>query len=195
MPLAALLTNPAVHRRHQLMLLQLMAIAEAGCPAGSIAGTAAVQGAAADSAESLCCSNSMAGGAVTEGGVEVTAVAAAVVTAALQHYGLLRCDQYQQQFLRNSAAACTERRSSADDNDSSDANSTQGISCRSSTQQQQQLGTAASVADLLVWLSRSGQTEAVLLRVLEVAQGEQQLAQQVRVIDNKQLPQCTMDGG
>jgi hypothetical protein len=40
MPLAALLTDPAMQQRHTLMLLHLMALAEAGAAAGSLTAAA-----------------------------------------------------------------------------------------------------------------------------------------------------------
>lgn len=205
MPLAALLTDAAMQRRHLLMLLQLMVLTEAGCLTGGMAATAAVQdaGAAASSAISPYNSSSSmmnAGGqlpgaaaaaAADDAGDIAAYCTAADVAAALRHYGLVRCDLYQVQFLRNSAALCTAGSTSDDDSDST----IQGVSlndditpssaCRQAEllqQQGQQMGLAASVAELLVWISRSGQSEAVLQRVLEVAKGEQQLAQQVGVV-------------
>jgi hypothetical protein len=113
---------------------------------------------------------------------------AAAVVAALHHYKLIRCDLYQDQFLRNSAAHNARASTSGGFGDDTlqpeglGSCITPGGTCRKGLQQQQ-VGPTASVAELLVWLSRSTQTAAVLQRVLDVAKGEQQLAQQVRVAE------------
>jgi hypothetical protein len=194
MPLAALLTNPAMQRRHQLMLLHLMALAEAGCCAGSLTGSADCSERQRSNSSKFnepgSCSPGAAAGAADDGSFGYANCNAADITAALQQYGLVRCDLYQMQFLQNSAVLFAEGRTSDDDNESTAQRSSaeirsspSGACMRVEQQQQLQLGqgsSAASVAELLVWLSRSGQTEAVLRRILEVAKGEQQLAQQVR---------------
>jgi hypothetical protein len=199
MPLAALLTHPAMQRRHILMLLHLMMLSEAGSAACDLAAAAAAEDTTAASEGSPSCSRTVFGGrdsmdaAATVNASEVegddAGCDAAAVAAALQHYKLLTCDVYQAQFLRNSAAlgVNTSKSQHSDDlllGDSPGSTTTPpGGFGRSHPQQQQQMGaTSPSAAELLVWLSRSGQTAAVLQRMLEVAMGEQQFAQQVTLI-------------
>jgi hypothetical protein len=198
MPLATLLTDSAMQRRHTLMLLHLMAGTEAGAAAGSLAAAAGV--ADEECGNSPSCSSRVFGDMysidaaataaadVSEEAGDDLSCCAAAVAAALQHYKLIRCDLYQDQFLRNSAALDgdpnTNGRYADDTLQCASLGSTitpSGVCRKTQEQQQQQMGAAASVAELLVWLSRSGQTAAVLQRVLEVAKGEQQLAQQVRL--------------
>jgi hypothetical protein len=187
------------------MLLHLMALAEAGTAAGSLAVAAGYADVAAgyadvETGDRPNSSNlrvfgdrdsidtAAAAADVCGGNGDDPSCNAAAVAAALQHYQLIRCDLYQDQFLRNSVVRDAQLRAGgefAGDAVRPGMRGTLGSSmapdgaCSKAVLQQQQMVVTASVAELLVWLSRSGQTTAVLQRVLEVAKAEQQLAQQV----------------
>lgn len=195
-PLGAKLTDKAMHRKHRLLLLQLMTMAESptmSIPLHSIVPELGLSTAAAGSGEH-------------EGLAADLAYACRVV----QSYGLVRLDLYQSVYLRNAAVA-SERQSSDDGDFSADGsnnnkyihhnNDCRGLDIRGPNGNHQsifwrsQLGagysnadgaaddevddTGLSVAALLVWVARSKPAAAVLRRVLQVAQAEQQLKTQV----------------
>lgn len=194
-PLGAKLTDEAMHRKHRLLLLQLMTMAETPAmpvPLHSIVPELGLSTAAAGSGEQ-------------EGLAADFAYACRVV----QRYGLVRLDLYQSVYLSNAAVA-SERQSSDDGDFLIDGsnnkyihhnNDNRWLDTRGPNEKRQpifwrsQLGagysnadgaaddevadTGLSVAALLVWVARSKPAAAVLRRVLQVAQAEQQLHMQV----------------
>lgn len=168
LPLGDLLVAPAMTQRHRLMLLHLMVVAETG-------------------ASSCCTGITHSGGApsCTKRSVllphEASMCSADSIVPALEQYGLLKVDLYQDVLL--SACAAQPNPADSDQDTPERASQTEAYATMDSPGALQHLSSAgmqaASIAELLVWLSRSGQTAAVLQRVLEIAKAEEQLAQQV----------------
>lgn len=161
-PLGLLLTANAVKSKHVLMLLHLMALAEPAGGSGS-----SLDGPAADRVDGVLGDFSAASGRAC---------------AALLQYELVLRDAYQQVFLSNAAASsgragCT--------------NSSRNASCFQHGKQSEagrfgpsfgspEAVAAVSFGALLAWLGRSAQTAAALRQVVDIAEGEQLLEQQVR---------------
>lgn len=164
-----------------MLLLQLMALAEAAATTGPQSAVLQLRQTHSDvqsdsTQDSSCASNTAASDL-------------AYVQTALQHYGLHLVDAYQSLYLNNAAAAPLPPDG---DNDCMISPSENGHGSGSvvtdsvhrshpliSTDSAAAGGDHSSAAALLVWLSRTGQASAILHRVLQIAQEEQQLSLQV----------------
>jgi hypothetical protein len=164
-PLGLLMTADAVKSKHILMLLHLMALAE---PAGQSGGT--LKPAAISKVDPI---------------MGDTSAASDRACAALLQYELMRRDTCQHWvFLTNDDASAAGRGRAGSVSRSRAASCCEqgkqlAAGCSGPAFDSHKAVVAVSVGALLAWLGRSTQAAAVLQQVVDIAQGEQLLEQQV----------------
>eukprot|EP00775_Hariotina_reticulata_P006043 gene6043-6281_t len=167
-PLGLFLTADAVKSKHFLMLLHLMALSEPAGESGS-----SLNGPAAERVDGVLGDFQAASGRAC---------------AALLQYELVLRDAYQQVFLPNAAASL------AGSGRAGCTNSFRTASCCQHGKQSEagrfgpsfgspEAVAAVSLGALLAWLGRSAQTAAVLQQVVDIAEGEQLLEQQLAGVE------------
>lgn len=164
MPATALLLHHAMLRRHVLMLLALKAMADGG---------------SIHALQRVCAG--VVGGVQSNGVTGSDARTYAVqVHQALLHYDLMRRDGYEAVFLTNSATNAGADSSATEE----DCQATQGgrkAPGAAAAVGREPAGVHNSLAALLVWVSRNCSTRFLLEQVVEIAERERQLSEQVRV--------------